>query len=239
LDGGLPDVDWVEIPGGPFLYGEKQEQRELPTFYLARYPVTNAQYQAFIDVGGYQNERWWRGLAERIETPDASTWPEPNRPRTDVSWYEAMAYCRWLSDALGYEVRLPSEEEWEKGARGTDGRAYPWGEDYQPGCANVIETWGEHGLRGLRQATAVGLYPQGASPYGLLDMAGNVWEWCVNEYENPQNSEPGGEAPRSMHGGSWLYGPGAARAFLRSRRYPDDRFRIRGFRLCCASSIRR
>ena len=179
---GLPEIDWVEIPAGPFQYGEEKETRELPAFFIARYPVTHAQFQAFIDDGGYGKQaRWWDGLARRLERAEDPGWTEPNRPRETVSWYEAMAFCRWLSDRLGYEVRLPTEFEWEKAARGEDGREYPWGGSYRAGFANIYERGG--GATFLAQTIAVGLYPHAASPYGVLDLAGNVWEWCLNEYE--------------------------------------------------------
>ncbi|MCB1739801.1 MAG: SUMF1/EgtB/PvdO family nonheme iron enzyme [Gammaproteobacteria bacterium] len=179
---GLPDIDWVVVPAGPFNYGDGKTSRtrKLETFHLARYAVTNAQYDAFIEAGGYDDDRWWHGLARRIEAPEPGEWSIANRPRETVSWYEAVAFCRWLSERLGYEVRLPSEVEWEKGARGEDGRAYPWGSEYRSGYANVDETETKSGPHYLRQTTAVGVYPQGESPYGLADMAGNVWEWTAD-----------------------------------------------------------
>ncbi len=232
---GLPDIDWVEIPGGEFLYGEEKELRELPTFWIARYPVTNAQYQAFIDAGGYREERWWQGPAERTGVRFDPEWREPNRPSETVSWYEAMAFCRWLSDVFRYEVRLPKEEEWEKAARGSDGRVYPWGDEYVPGFANVDEKISKAGPTYLEQTTAVGLYPQGASPYGVLDLAGNVWEWCLNEYEQPDRTDPGGDARRVLRGGSWFSYPELARASLRGRYRPDSRDDDSGFRVVCWS----
>ncbi len=130
---GLPEIDWVDIPGGEFLYGENKESRHLGAFRIARYPITNAQYQAFIDAGGYREDRWWQGLAERIESPRDPSWTEPNRPRETASWYEAVAFCRWLSAQQGAPVRLPTEGQWERAARGTEGREYPWGDGYRPG----------------------------------------------------------------------------------------------------------
>jgi tetratricopeptide (TPR) repeat protein len=233
---GLPDIDWVEVPASELLYGENNETRYEDSFYLARYPVTNTQYQAFIDAGGYGEDRWWEGLAERPTTPTASTWPEPNRPRTDLTWYEAMAYCRWLSECLGYPVSLPTETQWEKAARGTDGREYPWGDGYQAGYANVDETM-DKGAHFLRQTSSPGLYPQGASPYGIVDLAGNVWEWCLNEYDAPDNIELTGDKGRVLRGGSWGSGPDDARCAIRRWSNPDDRGFDVGFRVLCSSPI--
>jgi DNA polymerase III epsilon subunit family exonuclease len=235
----IPDIAWIELPGGEFLYGDKREPRRVETFWIARYPVTNAQYQTFIDDGGYENARWWQKL-ERPE-PAESAWPQPNRPRTDVSWYEAVAFCRWLSMRLGLgedAVRLPTELEWERAARGTDGPAYPWGDDFQSGLANVDEPAEDRGRWYLRQTTAVGLYPQGRSPEGVEDMAGTVWEWCANQYDDPQIIAPDSSgAARVLRGGAWIYGPDVARADGRFRLRPGIRSGNIGFRLCCSVPI--
>jgi hypothetical protein len=146
----LPDIDWVEIPGGDYIY-QDGKSRTLPTFYMARYPVTNVRYQAFIDAGGYDDERWWQGI-ERTQ-PQESRWPQATRPCTSVNWYEAVAFSRWLSEQLGYTVRLPTEEEWERAARGRDGRAFPWGDDYSTGYANINETWDSAGGQKLEHTT--------------------------------------------------------------------------------------
>ena len=214
-------MDWVEIPGGAYLY-QQGETRSLPTFHMARYPITNVQYQAFIDAGGYRDERWWQGIEH--PQPEGSRWPQPNRPRTNVDWYEAVAFCRWLSAQLGYEVRLPSEEEWERAARGRDGRTYPWGERYESGYANVDEKTVKAGEWYLEQTTAVGVYPHGASPEGVLDLAGNVWELC---------SESG-----VVRGGSWGSNPDYARGARRYRAIPDSRYDSGGFRLVSSAPIR-
>jgi hypothetical protein len=233
---GLPDIAWVEVPAGSFVY-QYGERRELPTFWIACYPVTNAQFQAFIDAGGYREGRWWEGLAEHIKAPDAPRWTAPNRPREKVSWYEAVAFCRWLSDRLGCEVRLPTELEWEKAARGTDGREYPWGEGYRVGYANINETRDKAGPHDLRETTVVGLYPWGDSPWGASDLAGNVWEWCLNEYDSPSHTDIGGEAWRAWRGGSWLDHRGLARCAARGESHPDDRNGGLGFRVLRASPI--
>ena len=239
---GLPDIDWVEIPEGPFIY-QWGERVELPPFHMARYPVTNAQFQAFIDDGGYAEDRWWKGLAQRIKAPASPRWSLPNRPRETVSWYEAMAFCHWLSSKLsldeGRVVRLPTEQEWEKAARGTDGREYPWGEGYRAGFANINETRSDAGPHYLAETSPVGIYPHGASPYGVLDMAGNVWEWCLNEYKKPTELGPDGNAARALRGGSWVNSPVDARAVVRGGLDAVNRDGGVGFRLVCGPSIPR
>ncbi len=112
-------------------------------FYLARYPVTNAQFQCFIDdPEGYANPRWWAELDAKPGTPAMPRWDEPNHPRETVSWFEAMAFCAWLSERLGYAIQLPTEWQWQQAAcSGQAGFNYPWGPDYQTGYANINETW--------------------------------------------------------------------------------------------------
>ena len=123
LRDGLPDIDWVEVPAGAFLFGEEKERTTLPAFRIARYPVTNAQYQTFIDDGGYQTDAWWEGLAERPE-PARGIWTDPNAPRETVSWYEAMAYSRWLDARLrekGTPAGRPSRAAAHRGRVGESG----------------------------------------------------------------------------------------------------------------------
>ncbi len=239
---GLPDIDWVEIPAGPFIYGEGKSQKEieLERFQVSRYPITNAQYQAFIDAGGYEKQGWLKKLTGVGRTdvdwwqdlkqpePEKSRWDLPNRPRTNVDWYEAVAFTRWLSDQLNQPIRLPTEQEWEKAARGTDGRRYPWGNEYINGYANVNES----GSKGeyLQQTTAVGLYPMDNSPYGVRDLAGNVWEWCLNKYEHPEQIGPDASGDgRVLRGGSWIVDPDDARAADRLRDAPELPLLLQGF----------
>jgi len=243
LRDGLPDIDWLEVAAGPFRYGDGREPRELPAFRIARYPVTNAQFQAFIDDAGYQTDTWWAGLAQRPE-PLRGAWNEPDRPRECVSWYEAIAYARWLDARLreagrlpaGWSVRLPTEEEWEKAARGSDGREFPWGA-WASDHANICESW-DDGPYFLRQTSPVGIYPAGASPCGAQDTAGNVWEWCLNEYNEPDYTEIGGDARRVLRGGSWVNSQPDARCAYRFHSTPDNRLDDFGFRLVSVSPIR-
>ncbi|MDX1657039.1 MAG: SUMF1/EgtB/PvdO family nonheme iron enzyme, partial [Candidatus Competibacteraceae bacterium] len=192
-ENGLPDIDWVAIPDGVVIIEDHGEFQVRP-FAIARHPVTQAQYQAFIDDGGYTDERWWAGLAEAVREPERPAFEYANHPRETVSWYEAMAFCRWLSDRLGFQVSLPTEAQWQQAAQGGDGREYPWGQGYRPGFANVGETWEKP--HHLSMTSAVGIYPQGASLQKVLDLTGNVWEWCLNKYEDPGDVSPEGDLPR-------------------------------------------
>ncbi len=244
LINGLPDIDWVDVPAGPFLYGEENEKLTLPAFRIARFPITTIQFQAFINDDGYADDTWWQGLADRPK-PARPHWNLPNHPRETVSWFEAVAFCRWLTACLRQRgalpaslgIRLPTEQEWEKAARGTDGREYPWGEGYQSGRANINETWDAAGPYNLDRTSAVGLYPDGASPWGALDLAGNVWEWCLNEYENPDHNGTENDVSRVLRGGSWFFYPRNGRTASRLHFAPANRLNFIGFRLCCSSPI--
>jgi len=232
-ENGLPDIDWVEIPAGEFIYNDDKTRQtlELDTFYMARYPVTNMQYQSFIDAGGYEDDQWWQNIKKlRLQEP---AWPQANRPRTNVNWYEAVAFCRWLSAQLGCEVRLPIEQEWEKAARGSDGLDYPWGDEYLADYANDNDS--SKGEDNLPQTTAVGMYPHGSSPYGVEDMSGNVWDWCLNKYKTPEDIDIDiSNDVRVLRGGSWFFYPVNVRASDRLHHYPGNRYDHYGFRLLCS-----
>lgn len=212
---GLPDIDWVDVPAGDFQFAEKPRAVTLPTFRIARYPITNDQFQRFVDDGGFETDEWWQWSGSR-EPPEPPVFPYPNHPRETVSWFDAMAFCRWLESRLrargdlsGEEsVRLPTEQESEKAARGEDGREYPWGPTYESGRANIDEAFGQAGPYYVRQTSAVGIYPEGASPHGAHDMAGNVCEWCLDTFDLKERGKGGG---RMVRGGSW----GLARDFAR------------------------
>jgi formylglycine-generating enzyme required for sulfatase activity len=233
----VPDIAWVEVPAGEFIY-QNGKKISLPGFHIARYPVTHCQFQAFIDdPKGYGNPQWWQDLAERFEQPEPPRWDYSNHPRETVSWYEAVAYCRWLSQLMGAEVRLPTEQEWEKAARGLKGFAYPWGNGYESGYANIDESYGNVGPHYLQQTSAVGLYPQGQSPFGASDMTGNVWEWCLNEYKQPQRQGLVGDGRRVARGGSWGGGRVNVRTAYRNYYRPVNRNNLIGFRLVCVALI--
>jgi hypothetical protein len=184
LKNGMPDIAWLEIPPGPFKMGEGAEEHDCKVitqpFAISRYPVTVAQYQAFVDGGGYSAKRFWtdagwkRMQSEKISGPEEydPAFQTPNHPRAGVSWFEAIAFCRWLAEQLKMAVTLPSEAEWERAARHIDTRAFPWGNEQQgiEQRCNIDQT-------SLGHTSAVGLFPSGNAVCGAADMAGNVWEW--------------------------------------------------------------
>jgi hypothetical protein len=234
---GLPDINWVCIAGDqPFVY-QDGERLTLPTFEIARYPVTNRQFQAFVDAGGYAEDRWWVDLARRFDDPARPNWSDPNAPRETVCWYEAVAYCRWLSHALRCEIRLPTEQQWERVARGTDGSEYPWVGDVRAGLANFDEVDSDiEGGTYIGRTTAVGIYPV-ESADGVKDLAGNVWEWCLNEFGEPESIDTHGDASRVLRGGSWCVYAGDVRAADRFGGDAVKRDSLIGFRVCRGSPI--
>jgi formylglycine-generating enzyme required for sulfatase activity len=236
----LPDIEWGGIvPAGMYVVGEGSEtgEIELPLAYqLARYPVTYAQFQCFIDANDFGNDVWWDGMpleeeaygtVYKLRELSDQAFPYWNHPREGVSWYQAVAFCRWLSDKLGETVDLPTEFEWEVAARFPHGSRYPWGEAFDVTLANTGE--GES----VNTTTAVGMYPRGINTaLALYDLSGNVWEWCRNKYDQPdevQVDESG--ATRSLRGGSWCDFSSFARVASRSRGLPHARYSSDGFRL--------
>jgi formylglycine-generating enzyme required for sulfatase activity len=247
--------EWVEK--GRFDDEKPQRTIHLPDYAIGKVPVTVGQYRAFLDAGGSRERRWWTEAgwawhkAEKRVEPrhwqDKKWTGDDRQPVVGVTWYEAYAYCAWLAEATGRPYRLPTEAEWERAARGTDGRFYPWGNEYIQGYANIDEkASGVPGGIYLERTTPVGSYPQGASPYGALDMAGNVWEWCAskwaNPYVHPEDNDPEGDDPRVLRGGSWYYSENRARTAFRNGHNPFNwshyrGYPVRGFRLCSSLAL--
>ena len=197
-------IELIPIPAGEFLYGKKKERKHLPVFSMTKYPITVAQYRQFC-------------AATSRSMPTAPNWGwQENHPIVNVNWDDAADFLTWAG------LELPTEEEWEKAARGTDGREYPWGNKWDKAkCCNSV--WCIRISAG--PTTPVGQYPAGASPYGVMDMAGNVWEWCDSWYE--VNSK------RVLRGGSWAdYNPDFFRAADRGGRAPGRGGVNFGFRAC-------
>lgn len=164
----------------------------------------------------------------------------PSQPVVGVCWYEAQAYCAWLSAQTGQDFRLPTEAEWEAAARGMAGHRYAYGNDYDPARSNTFDTH-------IRHTTPIGVFPDGETlePAGIVDMMGNVWEWTSSLHQPyPYNAADGWEASsanessrRVVRGGAW---PGLmliARTSLRSHIFPSARYGFIGFRVCCSSPI--
>ena len=189
----------VMIPAGEFVMGSDerlpdegpQQTVNLDTYWIDVYEVTNAQYKKFIAA---TERRSPAHFTNRIFPAGKG-----NHPVTEVTWVDAQDYCTWAGK------RLPTDQEWEKAARGTDGRMYPWGNELDINKANTPMRWAS-----LKQAGAtlpVGSFPGGVSPYGLYDMSGNVWEWTSSWYQaypgNTHPSENYGEQYKTLKGGSW------------------------------------
>jgi formylglycine-generating enzyme required for sulfatase activity len=222
---GLPDIAWCKVPGG-----EITGIFAVEPFNISKYPVTFKQYRSFIDAkDGYQDKCWWKGLAQRRDKPGKQNRKLDNHPAENVNWYDAMAFCRWMTKQTGYEIRLPTEWEWQQAATGGDpNNCYPWGTDWDPNRVNTAES-------ALSRTTAVGMYPQGASLVGAFDMSGNVWEWCYN----PQRIEETGKACRSVpvRGGSARRQRIHALCTAQYYRDPRGRSDFTGFRLLSYSPI--
>ena len=231
------EPEWVEIPAGEFIMGSNDgEERErpqhrlfLPTYWIARVPITNAQYYLFTQATGHSAPVGWENERPRKELE--------SHPVVRVFWDDAQAYCRWLSEMTGKTIRLPSEAEWEKAARGPkDARVYPWGDTFDRLRCNTKEL-------GLGTTTPVGIFPDGASPYGVLDMSGNVFEWTQSRYRPyPYRADDGRELVDNSgeihiwRGGSYLVDKDWGRCACRDWDHPDDWFRDGGFRAVVSPS---
>jgi formylglycine-generating enzyme required for sulfatase activity len=226
-------------------YNNEKPQREiyLDDFWIGKYPVTNEEFKEFIDDGGYGkdwkdmwSEEGWRWREENeFSEPEYwhdRKWNGQNFPVVGISWFEAEAYANWLSERTGHLYRLPTEAEWEKSVRGTMGSKYPWGDEFDKNLCNSSES-------GLHRTCPVGIYPEGKSPYGCFDMAGNVWEWCsdwynTDYYANSPDRNPKGPpvgAIRVLRGGGWSSLARLCRSAIRCHYFPRDRHRALGFRI--------
>jgi formylglycine-generating enzyme required for sulfatase activity len=260
----LPPV-FVELPGGRFTMGDEKtgppHEVELSPFKISKYPITNAQFEMFMNDGGYKNEKWWS--KEGWEYRQKQNWEQPrwwkdeennlpNQPVVGVSWFEAEAFCNWLSERANSKeqkekgkqlIRLPTEAEWEFAARGKEGRKYPWDSQDEPTSEHANYDQSQIG-----RPTAVGTYRLGATPDGIFDLAGNVWEWCLDFYDSnyyAECKEKGvGKNPRGpkqsdfrvLRGGAWWSGASGLRGSGRCGDDPDVRSHNSGFRVCAGES---
>ena len=221
---GLPAIRWCTIPAGEVLI-EGHGPFAVAPLRIAAYPVTQCQFVAFLEAAdGFASPKWWTDLRQ---TPPVSgpARRHGNYPATQVNWFEATAFCRWLSARLGYSVRLPDEWEWQWAAQGArPGFIYPWGRDWREGHANTDEG-------AVGRATAVGMYPAGRSAQGVYDLAGNTWEWCRNRYDKPKIIAADPDRSRVLRGGSWRVNMGFSRADFRLDGLPEDRMGGSSFRV--------
>lgn len=230
---GLPDLSWCAVPGGEITLEAGRGSFATEAFEIAKYPITWLQYKSFLNADdGYRDERWWHGLALRESNPGIQFRKLDNHPAEDVSWHDAVAFCRWLSHKLGYEVRLPAEAEWVQAATGGDASyTWPWGPDWTTEHANLNES-------SLGRTTAVGMYPSGNAPGGVADMVGNIWEWCLNLHERPQDCSLAVSGDRTIRGGSWYLSRFGPRLVVRGYR-PEGRDFAIGFRLLKPHAVER
>jgi formylglycine-generating enzyme len=196
--------EMVRVAAGEFLYGDDKKKLHLDEFWIAKMPVTNREYARFVADTGHQAPSHWKG-----KTPPAAI---ADHPVTYVSWHDAKAYADWAG------MELPAEQQWEKAARGTDGREYTWGGDWRENYCNTWES-------GIGKTMPVGHFsPRGDSPYRCVDMAGNVWEWTDSLYKEGGNW-------RVLRGGSFFSFRYLARAAFRLISHPDSPDYGRGFRV--------
>lgn len=243
---GLPDIVWLPVRGGTIQI--EGQTFTVHHFYIAKYPITYTQFGAFSrnGYGLHFNYQWWDGLwvnDEQISFSGNQKFQFINSPREKVSWYDSIAFCRWLNAHLEWPelpadfltirtletfkcIRLPTEWEWQWAATGGNpDYKYPWGTEWDLRKANTSES-------GLGRTTAVGMYPAGSAQCGALDLSGNIWEWCLNEYSGLRNIGLSGGASRVVRGGSWDYRRDGARTSYRSGDYePFNRSDNLGFRL--------
>ena len=233
-------LEMLLVPSGVFFMGSTAReaatheqpvtQVSLSCFFLSRFPITNAQYEKFDP--SHKTKR--------------APWADDNHPVVYVNSKEAEKFCQWLSSKEGKKYRLPTEPEWEYAARGMDGRSYPWGERLDAGnLANFADKQTNFAWRdpviddGYAESSPVGSYPRGASPFGIEDMAGNVYEWCLDYFENYKGKErvnprgPTNGSKRIYRGGSWKARATNLRTTARNHNLPEYLSNDVGFRVLC------
>ncbi len=226
---------WIDIPG--------------KGYRIAKYPITNAQFAKFIEADGYENRQWWTDAGWKLREkglhydegwkPSGKAWTQPRywtegkwngveQPVVGISWYEAVAFCWWLSERTGEKIMLPTEDQWHYAAQGDDGRDYPWGNEWDANrCNNNVDDKGSGKTTSVRQFEG-----KGDNPFGIVDMVGNVWEWCLTDFEDKTNDVNSAANNRVLRGGSWKIS--YAVYFQCSHRgggHPDTRDNDWGFRI--------
>ena len=244
---GLPDIIWIPIHMGNVQIGNRKFL--VPNFFISKFPITFLQYQSFINApDGYESDTWWSEFPSIYQRTAvrAQLFRFSNHPRDNINWFQANAFTKWLSKKLpkdGYpklstgieednqwSIRLPTEWEWQQAVTsGSSENIYPWGSQWEENYCNTLES-------GLNRTTAVGMYPKGDTPLGVADFAGNIREWCLNEYTSLSTSISEAFRGRTSRGGSYSSIKDFARYNARYCDDPDEQPCDDGFRIVFAPS---
>jgi formylglycine-generating enzyme required for sulfatase activity len=251
--------DWCAIPEGQvtiegarswdgiesYIPRGKSQDYFVPAFYLAKYPITNLQFASFVEADGYQEARFWTAAAWQYR--EKSQWRKPrywddkvftddNQPVVGISWHEALAFCTWLNELISqagkpsHLISLPTEQQWQRAAQGDDRRKFPWGNDFDIDKTNVWES-------GISYPSYVDYYPEGQSPYGVVDMLGNVEEWCLNDWEAGSSIIDDKAKPlRVLRGGNSGFISFDIDIHVRACSEANDWSDTMGFRICAIPS---
>jgi len=226
--------EWITIPAGDVAieaggYLDNRTIFYVHEFQIAKYPITNAQFDAFINhFDGYSNPKWWNFSDEAYEwranrpQMNKSHFDGADNPRDSVSWFDSIAFTIWLTEITGESIIVPYEQQWQRAAQGDTGYIYPWGNEMDEAFANYGGNMGK--------TTPVRQYPKGVSPYDVMDMAGNVREWCATGWYNGNQDILAGSDSRILRGGSWFTAGFLMRSSFRFRLNPDYIGNDNGFR---------
>lgn len=223
----LPDLYWIDIPAGKvtlegkkgsYIHEGQKQTFDVPAFAISKYPVTNKQYAEYVMETGKEPKYW-----------NDSKWNASLQPVVGVTWHDTIAFCEWLSQKTGDKILLPTEQQWQRAAQGDDNRVYPWGNQWDASQCNNIES-------NTGKTSPVTTYEgKGDSPYEVVDMSGNAWEWCLTAWETGVNDVDEIKILRVLRGGSFNYDSNSLRCASRYDVNPYDWNYNGGFR--CVVSV--
>lgn len=242
-----PPFEWITIPGGDVTLNHSggyilhPMKVNVPAFVIAKFPITNAQFQVFADApDGFTNSAWWDFSDSAQEWRLENDQPQKpyggdNHPRTHITWFEAVAFCRWLTDTLSRregaetlsdKIALPTESQWQRAAQGDNGRLYPWGNEWDASRCNNNTCHDRIGTSPVTEYAGLG-----DSLFGVVDLVGNVWEWCLTSWQTGAD-DMGRDDVRVLRGGSWFDDIiSHFRCNFRSSWNPGISSDLRGFRI--------
>lgn len=242
---------WIKIPAGQVTLENRWDYKktyigkkgmskrvDVANFAISKYPITNAQFAIFMESGGYKEPMYWTKTGWHYKQKENLRQPRywtnhlfngENQPVVGISWFEACAFSQWVSNVIGEYVHLPSETQWQRAAQGDDNRNYPWGDDWDRSkCQNSVGTRAKH------TSSVSEFENRGDSPFGVVDMIGNIWEWCLTEYYTGLN-EVDSTTVRVLRGGSWIdFIPDVFHVTRRMNHIPYDWSNEWGFRIVCS-----